>query len=511
MKAPLFSRTDDSQFGSFHYPLGLIEYKLSARAQEGFERIRRGERFTAADGDEDALTQLAYEMMSLYHEMRHFVDMFGTVAGCALFGGYIARLKDFAEISGIMREAGMRWKLPLVKWSGESDCPAVVRKFIREAKTFNVGADLFISPFEPVEVDGHREAILIELEYAGGGRTDAFPLRIGVIKGGVETLRSILFPMGLEALTEATAHALSRNLVSDYFPASISQRLENQSVALDVAEDQLTNDQLFAQTATPYMAVDLMISRFFQRKGISGFQRDLIFALVDRVLTTAKIGHVEVQPGTTGFHYDRVGNMLLALLESGDPNLLKAGKIADRPDLLNAYKGLLANLESGGDWETVEDDGSPLSSVRIWEAYVAKKLMLPLLRERVATDGTVFTRHNEFLGLINRIGLPLVRVANGKLLFGDMPERVIQAWIHQLMLGQILHRLVSGKPIFCPRAFSLLPGIDTVNLAFDGECDNHMVMGCGTFRPEQTDPTTPNCLFELSLRVSALERLASGH
>ena len=506
MKAPFFSRTDDSQFGSFHYPLGLIEYKLSAQAQEGFERIRRGERFSEADGDEDALTQLAYEMMSFFHEMRHFVDMFGTATGAALFGGYIARLRDFAEISGIMREAGLRWKLPLVKWSGESDCPAEVRRFIRRAVTFGVGADLLIGPFKAVEIDGHLDDILLELDYAGGGKTDAFPVRIGVIEDGVETLRSILYPMGLEALTEATAHALSRNLVSRYFPESIARRLANPSVVLDITEDQLGDDQLFAQTATPYMTVDLMIGRFFQQRGIFGFQRDLIFAIVDRVLTLAKIGHIEVQPGTTGFHHDRVGSMLLDVLESEDLDLLKAGRIGDRPALAEAYKVLVAGLESGGDWEAVEDDRSPLSSVRIWETYVAKNLMLPLLRERIATNGRVFTQHTEFLGLINRIGLPLVRVANGKMLFGDMPERVIQAWFHQLMLGQILHQLVSGRPIFCPRAFCMLPGIDTMNFAFEGSCDAHAVMGCGTFRPEQADATTPNCLFELALRVSALER-----
>jgi hypothetical protein len=203
--------------------------------------------------------------------------------------------------------------------------------------------------------------------------------------------------------------------------------------------------------------------------------------------------------------------MLLDLLESEDLNLLKAGKISDEPILTDAYKSLVAGLESGGNWETVEDDRSPLSSVRIWEAYVAKNMMLPLLRERVATNGRVFTQHREFLGLINRIGLPLVRVANGKLLFGDMPERVMQAWVHQLMLGQILHQLVSGKPIFCPRAFSMLPGLDAMNLAFEGNCDGHTVMGCGTFRPGQTDATVPNCLFELSLRASALERSASVH
>jgi hypothetical protein len=132
--------------------------------------------------------------------------------------------------------------------------------------------------------------------------------------------------------------------------------------------------------------------------------------------------------------------------------------------------------------------------------------MLPLLRERVATNGSVFKKESEFLGLINRIGLPPIKVMNGKLVFSDIPDSVLHAWVHQLMLGQILHQLVKEGPIFCPRAFSMLPGVGTVNLAFESGCDEHILMGCGTFRPGQAAATTPNCLFELALRVSALER-----
>jgi hypothetical protein len=505
MILPIFSQTGDTQFGSFHYPLGLLEFDISAKGREGFERIRRGERFTAADGDEDALTQLAYEMMSLFHEMRHFVDMFGTVAGCALFGGYVARLKEFAEISGIMREAGMRWKFPIVKWSGENDCPVAVRKFIRQARAFSVGVDLFITPFNPVEIEGHCEDLLVELNYERGGKADAFPLRIGVIRDDKETLRTILFPIGLEALTEATAHALSRNLVGDYFPPSIAQRLEKRSATFD-REDQATSERIAKQMAMLYMAVDLMISRFLQRHGIARYPRDLIFAVVDRVLSTAKIALIEVQPGSTALHCDRVGSMLLDILESEDPELLRAGTISDKSVLTSAYDSLVVGFESGGDWESVQDDRSPLSSVKIWESYVAKNFMLPLLRERVATKGRVFAKHNEFLGLINRIGLPPVRVADGKLVFGNMPERVQQAWVHQLMLGQILDLMVKEKTIFCPRAFSTFPGIDTLNFAFESDCDAHIQVGCGTFRPGQTATTIPNCLFEHALRVSALER-----
>jgi hypothetical protein len=507
MSAPFFSRTERIQFGSFHYPLGLVDFTLSATARDALQRIKQGEQISAGDGDEASLTHIAYEITSLFHEMRHFIDMFGTTAGCALFAGHVAQLKSFAAVSKALRSAGMKWKIPLSEWGGEAACPQPIRDFIRRARGFNVGTDLFLCPFKPIEVDGHREDLLVDLDYEHGGQADAFPLRIGRVEEDQEILRTILFPVGLESLMEANAHALSRSLVEHYFPDSISRRLEHRIHTFEISDDDSELDQLAAQTATPYMVVDLLITRYLKQKGISAFPRDLVIASVDRVLSMSSVRLVEIEPGTTAMHVDRVGRMLLDLLEAQEHATLLKGSIGDAPQLTEAYKALLAGLESGGDWESVEDDRSALSSVAIWESYVAKNFIIPLLRERVSSKGRVFTVQSEFLGLINRIGLPPARVANGKLILDVMPQRVQQAWWHQLMLGQILSQLLGGGPIYCPRAFPALPGIETMNLAFERTCNAHIRMGCGTFRDGQKAATTPKCLFEDALRVCALERL----
>jgi hypothetical protein len=92
------------------------------------------------------------------------------------------------------------------------------------------------------------------------------------------------------------------------------------------------------------------------------------------------------------------------------------------------------------------------------------------------------------------------------LILSTMPDRVQQAWWHQMMLGEIVRQLVRGHPrVFCPRAYGTVPGIGTDNLASEGDCERHRRLGCGSFRAGEV-VTTPKCLFESALRVCALRR-----
>lgn len=503
MTLPLFSRSDSLQFGSFHYPLGLVEYTLSPKATAIFQQIIGGEE--VADVEEDALHSVALEFSSLFHEMRHYVDMFGTTAGITLFDVYMQQIKDFAATSDSLRAAAMRWSPPLATWGADPGCPPPIRNFIRDTSALGIGTDLFISPFKAIEVDGHLDAPLVELDYELGGKADAFPVRVVRVGADHQSLRTILYPVGVEALTEANAHAIARSLVEHYFPKPIGLRFQNRFQTLDVDPEDQESDQLAARAAMSYMVVDLMITRVLKGRGIQTFPRDLVLALVDRVLSTHTIQKFDSPTGATAVQVERVGQGLLNLIETEPDELLKSGAVSEDPVVLNGYKNLLAILESGGDWTAVDDDYMPLSSMLIWETYVRKHVMVPLLRERIASKGRSFSTQAEFVGLLSKIGDAPVRVANGKLFF-NMPTRVQQAWWHQLMAGQILRQMILEPKIYCPRAIKLLPGIDRANLAFEESCDAFMRLGCGTFRVDDADATIPNCLFEKALEVFALER-----
>jgi hypothetical protein len=279
------------------------------------------------------------------------------------------------------------------------------------------------------------------------------------------------------------------------------------SQTTDVPGDQTDDTQLAATTMTPYMVVDLMISRIMRSRDISSFSRDLILASVDRVLSCSNISIVRTDAGTAEPSVDRTGRILLDLLQSEESGLLREGCISANGAIDDGYQFTLATLALTPDWNQLEDDGTLSASLRIWETFLAKTYMLPLTAERIASKGRAFTKHSEFLKLISKISLPPARVLNGKLLLGAMPERVQEAWWSQLMVSEILDGLLKHKPIFCPRAFATLPGLDAINLASQGTCDIHMRNGCGTFRLGEKAKAVPNCLFEKTLSACALERL----
>lgn len=502
----IFSRREDVAFGTFHYLLGLVVFALSPAAQDAMSRIAKGELITEDDGDDDGLAEIAYQIFGLFHEMRHFIDSFGTLSGWSLVNGHIDLLQRFASLSEALNDAGMQWQLPLSCWAVAPDCPYPVGLFVQYARAFSVGTELLSCPFEPFAIEGHRDDHLIELDYIDGEKTDAFPVRIG-LGDTKENLSTILFPIGFEALTEANAHSLSRNLASHHFAKSVAKRLEHREQTLDAPESEGGTEQLLKKIANSYkyMAVDLMISRCLRARGISTFPRDLVLAVSDRVLSTAAI-QVKGDNGALKPRVDRAGRLLLELLQSEDAALLRAGELSDNHEIMRGYEMYRDALQISPNWEEIEDQGTLSSSLGIWETYIAKTFMLPLVNERIVSKGRAFTKHDEFLKLITKIGLPPARVANGKLLLDVMPERVRQAWYHLVMVSQIVDDLLKGKVIRCPRAFPTWQGVDTIDFAFEGSCNKYKRRGCGTFRPGTKATETPNCLFESTLSACALKR-----
>jgi hypothetical protein len=201
----------------------------------------------------------------------------------------------------------------------------------------------------------------------------------------------------------------------------------------------------------------------------------------------------------------RSGKVFVDLLEAQDPERIKAGEVTGG-DSMARYRLLLAEYEKGGDWDKVEDDLSPLASLRIWEAYLLQHFTVPILRERIASGGAAFTTANGYLHLVGKLGLPPARVVDGQLMLDRMPQRVQQAWHHLVMLSVLLRQLLHTEDyIFCPRARGMLPGIKSINYALTGTCSAHLRLGCGSFRTGEKREDVPDCLFENALSVAALK------
>jgi len=508
VSSPFFAKASDEAVGSFHYSSGLIELNLSDEAVA----ILGSPHPVKADGrDVDHLTQLAYEVTGGIHEIRHFVDTFGTIAGLTLFREQLRLLKEFAELCTDLQSSGGRWEQMPVSWALDANAPSRVRNFVRRAKAFDLASEIFIAPFAPVEVEGHHDELYKELEYEqGGGKVDATPVRLGRIRvsTGELRMRTVWYPLGFEAMIEGTAHALARNFVEEYFPREVAERFERRIWPIKSTQDAKgRTDQRLAQIATPYMVVDLLVTRFFRAHGIERFPRDLLLTLVDRVLSTLHIKEVPgTLPGTTQIETLRPGATLVELLERNEPRDLIAGKLVDAPELTRTYASVLEKFEKTSDWTEIK--GASLSAeLAIWESYLSETFIIPLLRERLNGGGRAFATYAGFFELLVKIGLPPVQVYNGRIVLDRMPPRVQQAWASQLMLSEIMRQaLNSSGPVFCPRAGSTIPGLASVNLAFEGKCSVHLHLGCGTYRHRQPAVVTPDCLFENALRVCGLER-----
>jgi hypothetical protein len=506
MTEAYFSRSTEGEVGSFYYQLAMIAFTLSDPAEVVLNQIKAGKPIGSEEFSEDDLLRIAYELMGVFHEMRHYFDAFGTIAGISLFSSRLSVLKEFVRISQALRQLGKSWVLPLADWAKSPNCVQPVRDFISNAKGFSVAAEIFVAPFSPVEVDGHMSDLLIELQYERGGTTVAFPRRFKRIESdGVEKLRSVLMPVGLEALMEGNAHAICRDFSATHFPPEISSMLAEMQPKTVIIEAGGDGEQVVAQSAMPYMVTDLLISRYFSENGMPHFRRDLVLALTDHVLMRGVIRPLDIQQGATAIHVDSLGAHLVNLLVGENPKELADGRLPEQPEVEQAFDGILAAFERSGDWETIEDDESPLSSLAIWETYVAKHCIVPLLRLRKSTSNKAFRSVGGFMEALDEIGMPPVRVVNDSLLF-ELPPRVQAAWWHQLMLEEILRQLVADNDmVLCPRAHSTLPGIHTANLAFDSECERNVQLGCGTFRKSGSS-LCPNCLFEGALKVCGLER-----
>ena len=504
-----FSRPNDDAVGSFHYGLGLVEFTLSDPAHALIKDLFEGRSPSFGEIDDERLEVLAYEATSLVHEMRHFFDLFGTAGGCALFITRISILKQFAAVCTAMAGDNAPWRLPIEIFAAAADCPPNTRAFVRRARAFEVASQVYLAPFAPLEVEGHLSDLTVEVPFQGGGAVDAFPVRMFRVAGeGRPVPRTVLYPLGVETLLEGNAHAIARTFVERSFPKRIAQRFTQNVWTMDVS-DRAARDRRAAETIKPYMVTDLLITRFLKERGFDTFDRDAVLAATDRTLATCTLRVEEQVPGTTKVEIERAGAVLVDVLNHEEVKSLAKGLVEASADLTAAYRNFLRVIERLPDWTTIPDDLSPSSSIAIWEAYMARTFIVPLLRERLATDDKAFTTYDGFLALLPKIGLPPARVANGRLMLNVMPARVQQAWWHQMMLGDLMRQMIAGgELVLCPRAIApedTIPGISTTNLAFEKQCAAHIKLGCGTFQPGRTS-LAPRCLFEDSLRVSALRR-----
>ena len=504
MTRPLFSESAGHEFGTFFHHIGLVRHSLTPEVAKFLQDSIQNDHSWRESLSQEEVTRVAFEATSLFHEVRHLYDAFGTTAGVSIFAGHMKLLKEFCEEFYHLQSEDISWSLPLAQWAQNSLQPQPRRDFVRRGRAFHNGVSLFLAAFRPVAAEGHIEDLLAELD-AVGGKVEAFPLRVMTHFQGATKPVTVFHPLGFETMMEGSAHAVVRNLVGHYFPEFVADELLMAIHAVDHDGDSSVVESRAADTTPPYMVADLLISRFLRSHGVEKFPRDIVLGLIDIVLSLSWLELVEVGPGITAAKFDGLGGLLVHALEQQSIDGLKKG-VVKAPEAVDlGYKALLSALEEGGDWDTVTDDHSPLSSVMIWESYAAQNLTVPLIRARLETDHRAFRTQDGFVELLATMGAPPISVVDGRIGF-SMPQRVIEAWGHVTMLEYVLHQMLEGRTnIDCARRFQTIPGIESLNYASKNSCADFVRTGCGRYEKGVFAPSPP-CLFENVLHRCRLAR-----
>lgn len=461
--------TDALQLGAFNHHLGLLSFTATDEGATAHSALAAGDALPPRLAEN---LEVAFEVGCLAHELQHLADVFGTAAGLSLITSGLHWVKRFAmlcDYAKLRRRHDRSWA-PDDGWLAEK--AEILRGFrfaLRAEKVFS-------RPFEPFEGDVPGDLLFAHVHHAGDGAISR------VTREG--RLRTLIEPLGFEALIEANAHAHVRSVIDSNFP-SLSFEGQLRSRLLPLHADA-------AGMATPYMTVDILLSRWFRSHDIGEFPRSLVHDLIDRALADAHFTFGDVDSYGVIVPMRPVGMILEHILSKLDPRTVLSEGIPRKADSDSLYIKLSDALDAGADWDTVEGEYFD-SGVRVWETWVAKHLTAPLLRRRAAVSGSLISQPGA-LKMVAEMAPVVVR--NGRISKMNMPEPVRQAWLKTAFLTSVLHQMTTQSAAFCPRRYSLLPGLTSVlGLSRRGTCDRNAEFGCGSTAGMLVDGEF-DCLFE---------------
>ncbi|PQV52956.1 hypothetical protein [Paraburkholderia sp. BL21I4N1] len=503
MDTGLFSQSDSRVIGSFHYGHAII---AATSNDEALELYRNPALIDSYGGDQARIFELLLEANSIIHERLHFLHSFGTIAGLSLFSERMVASRRFMEAGYHLKTTGALWTLPLSKAASDPNCPDVIRKLRRYARSYRVANDMFLAPYSKIAVDGHTDLpwLDVPVETVGGHgdpKIPAFPLSIDLPQEtGSSRPISVLIPLGYEALVEGIAHSMARSVTEALFPELSAELFVKygppRKVRVGTPESDI--DEVASRTDI-YMATDFLISKYLRSKGIAQFARETVVKLSDIALSSTFFSVEDVSDKDTMIKVQFPGYSLVRALEQADPISLEKAEIEYPESIDKIYANILERLSAGGDWDTVEGSNSLFMAPKIWESFCAHHITVPLLKSRIENGNKSFYDSTDLFMTAARMALPRVEVLNGGVKFIGIPEPVKNAWGKQLFVSEIAQQVFADSDvIFCPRAHPTLPGMDHLDFA-GGKCKLNIKRGCGSCIPGQND-FHPPCLFTNALK-----------
>jgi hypothetical protein len=322
----------------------------------------------------------------------------------------------------------------------------------------------------------------------------AFPARIVRLTPENEEINGLQhLPLAFDALLEGNAQAIQRSIIETLWGKEVADYMFLLSGASVRQPDQPVN--------TPaYNVTDLMVSRYMQNEaGDRRFPRSALLALADHALTSAIV--IRMNPDQTHtLSMECPGHAFVDLLSNTGAAAIRAGQIPPPKD--EGYAQLRDYYASVEAFEMADDKlAGPIADLEVFFRWVSRYVIAPLLEARLRTHHQVFS--DPMIWMTEMPNLPPVpfRIRPDGTTVSNAPSRVVHAWLNIRMIERMLAQLIIGEPaILCPRAHGTAPGIERVNFAHTGNCDEYVAEDlCGRFYTGMPLTALPECRFRDNL------------
>jgi hypothetical protein len=455
-------------------------------------------RFNTEERDPSRLLDAAMASAAPSHELRHFHDSFGTIAGATSFLNHLSLLREFFIVLAKLAQDGISVRLPLQTWARNPECPDYVREFLNQHTVAALARSVFNGTFTIEPQFGGDSRPYADIEVWPKCYVPAFPLQLarmdlerGVFGPPEQVTRWI--PIGFDVLLEGSAHALQLGILATSGWDIAEEALETaQRIQVSDASDGTAPRHSEEALILPYRITDLMLSKFLRTEHkIERFPRRWVTELTDAALMRS--GLDEFGPG--GAHM-LPGGSFVGLMEhmqiSPDRQTITLPQIGRAP-LENFRDNMLACDPPEGAFHVK----SPFSAIEYMARYARHRIIAPLFDLRLKYGNEVFSDLSLYAEKINEFPLPPMMVVGGQYRASkEAGEQFSYVWGHYIMLSEVLGQVLQNRVVICcPRAYGTVEGLQSFNLAGPPGCDMHIrAMACGKWSGHG-EQDLPDCAF----------------
>jgi hypothetical protein len=499
---------ESAQYGSYnHFLLSLHVPKFRNRPSSPDEATHFTQKHTKKEQIDAALNDVA-----LMHELRHFHDCFGTMAGISLFECHLSRLNMFLDICRKLYQEGRLLKLPLFEWADDLDCPAYVKKFIKDLICNVTLENIFSGRVDFPIQKGKEELVYKTFEVLPKINVPAFPLQIGSIsiyEGHPPTFNDVntsWAPIGFEQLIEGNAQALQRTYLEGVWPTIVDSVWSLMTTRAGAPQNE--SSEVRNLTRIPYNITDLLLTKYLSKQhNIEKFDRDRVLEISDRALMWGwcpSLGAKQVMRSA--------GGGFVLSMEDADWSKGTDCVVTKSP---TSHEGLrtLASRYASTPHYSVTEGRNIQSAVDYIHRFSIHEIISPLIALRIQHGANIFFETEKYLKNLAAFPFPPLIFSDESLSQRDDidADDFIRNWAKFAILSDVCGQIWSGaKLITCARAYNYLPGIKFTDLCKKPGCDNAIRnRECLTWDPRYNDPF-PYCVFrDVLMTVRLMEYSAN--